>query len=105
MTPHLQTVHGKTTPRLSVTVLQIRNDRMMHVLLLLTCTRERCTISKQSSKGKKLEQNRQRTKEVGTDGVEGVGTKLVVSLHDLKDIELKAAVHVRLLRVAVSVRF
>jgi hypothetical protein len=38
---------------------------------------------------------------MSTDGVQAVGTKLVVALHDLEDIELKASVDVRLLRVAV----
>jgi hypothetical protein len=54
---HLQAVDCKTTPRLSVTVLQVRNDRVVDVLLLLACTRSESSISVAPStkKGKKGE--------------------------------------------------
>lgn len=43
------------------------------------------------------------TEEVRADRIERVRPQFVVALHDLQDVELKAAIHVRLLRVASSV--
>ena len=40
-----------------------------------------------------------------TNRVERVAAQLVIALHDLKQIQLQAAIHLGLFRVAVAVRF
>lgn len=73
--PHLETIDGQSTPGLIGTVLELGDDRVVDLFLLLA-------------------------EEMGADGVQRVGTELVVSLHDGEDVELQSTVEVDRLGVA-----
>ena len=64
---NLQTVNRQTSARLRGTVLQLRDDRVMHVFLLLP-------------------------EGLRTNRVDRVATQLVLALHVLQDINLEPAI-------------
>jgi len=80
MRAHLQTIHRQPPSGLVCSVLKLGDDGVMNLLLLLS-------------------------EELSTDGVERVRSKLVVSLHDGEDIELKSSIEVDVLGVSISVGF
>ena len=75
----LQAVDRETSPCFVVAVLEIRNNRVVDVLLLLA-------------------------QELGTDRVECVRTQLVITLDDLENIKLDTAKDRNVLALARAVR-